>query len=545
MKRRGRPRHPDILTPREWEVLALLRDGLANPEIAERLGVTRDAVKYHVSEILSKLGVASREEAALWRPRERPWWAAAFAALGGAASRLPIVAKGVTIGASVAALAGLGLLAYGVLRSGDGENEKGTDVVSTAPPTSPGDVRASGERTLVSGSEISVLESYALIVVTGCFQCDGPNTGIARVYKLGDSVVSEIILDPTKLGFGPRPETIRKSPGGITEGQPYVGGVVATPDASEIWASICVQERCGIGGMNALTPGSQTAIVRSTDGGVTWTEMGRVGAGGGDVIATVGPGRVIVTFHEGDSSVLAYFPGFERLTPPEPGLSPLASIGGRVVWHSFENGRVWLGDELLRDFGDSVRVTYAFEVFAQPELQIGFALQTPGGSELRVVDSSGQEVSSYRYGRLALAHVDLGKGLMVGNADIDSSRLSQPLPDGSLTWLPAFFYLTSGEIRPIVDGFTTGSFLRNGRNHVIAAQTGPFLRAANTGSCLNVRETPDSAAAVIECVADGVLLLDAASASRLVAQTPVADGWLEVWTPSGHRGYASAEFLQR
>jgi len=48
MKRRGRPPHPDILTPREWEVLGLLRDCLSNPEIAERLGVTRDAVKYHV-----------------------------------------------------------------------------------------------------------------------------------------------------------------------------------------------------------------------------------------------------------------------------------------------------------------------------------------------------------------------------------------------------------------------------------------------------------------------------------------------------------------
>src|SRR2546426_10962791 len=65
MRRRGRPKHPDILTPREWEVLALLRDGLAKPEIAERLGVTRDAVKYHVSEILSKLALASREEAAV------------------------------------------------------------------------------------------------------------------------------------------------------------------------------------------------------------------------------------------------------------------------------------------------------------------------------------------------------------------------------------------------------------------------------------------------------------------------------------------------
>ncbi len=51
MGRRGRPRHPDILTPREWEVLALLREGLSNPEIAERLGISRDGVKFHVSEI--------------------------------------------------------------------------------------------------------------------------------------------------------------------------------------------------------------------------------------------------------------------------------------------------------------------------------------------------------------------------------------------------------------------------------------------------------------------------------------------------------------
>jgi DNA-binding NarL/FixJ family response regulator len=64
MAGRGRPRHPDILTPREWEVLALLRDGLSNEKIAERLDITVRTARYHVSEILSKLGVASREEAA-------------------------------------------------------------------------------------------------------------------------------------------------------------------------------------------------------------------------------------------------------------------------------------------------------------------------------------------------------------------------------------------------------------------------------------------------------------------------------------------------
>jgi len=51
------------LTPREREVLALMVDGLSNPEIADRLVVTRSTAKAHVSNILSKLGVSNRAEA--------------------------------------------------------------------------------------------------------------------------------------------------------------------------------------------------------------------------------------------------------------------------------------------------------------------------------------------------------------------------------------------------------------------------------------------------------------------------------------------------
>jgi len=55
---------PDLdLTSHERDVLALLVKGLTNPEIAERLSISRATVKVHISNILSKLGVSNRGEA--------------------------------------------------------------------------------------------------------------------------------------------------------------------------------------------------------------------------------------------------------------------------------------------------------------------------------------------------------------------------------------------------------------------------------------------------------------------------------------------------
>ena len=59
------------LTERERAVLALMVEGLNNTEIAERLVVSPSTIKSHVSNILAKLGVASRTEAAALAVRHR------------------------------------------------------------------------------------------------------------------------------------------------------------------------------------------------------------------------------------------------------------------------------------------------------------------------------------------------------------------------------------------------------------------------------------------------------------------------------------------
>ncbi len=63
------PAGPEALTPREREVIALLAEGLTNAELAERLFISPRTAAVHVSNILSKLALSSRTEAAAWAIR--------------------------------------------------------------------------------------------------------------------------------------------------------------------------------------------------------------------------------------------------------------------------------------------------------------------------------------------------------------------------------------------------------------------------------------------------------------------------------------------
>jgi Tol biopolymer transport system component/DNA-binding CsgD family transcriptional regulator len=99
----GAPRKPEW-TPRQREVLDLLARGYTNPQIAEALGITLDGAKWHVREVLTKLGVANREAAAEWWRRERSPLARLTGLLAAFASRAALAAAGALV-VGVAAIA--------------------------------------------------------------------------------------------------------------------------------------------------------------------------------------------------------------------------------------------------------------------------------------------------------------------------------------------------------------------------------------------------------------------------------------------------------
>ena len=69
---------------------------------------------------------------------------------------------------------------------------------------------------------------------------------------------------------------------------------------------------------------------------------------------------------------------------------------------------------------------------------------------------------------------------------------------------------------------------------------GPILRVADSGTCLNLREAPGTAAAVLQCFRDNVFLADSGERRDADGQT-----WAKVVGPGGINGWASLEYMER
>ena len=66
------PAPGDDLTAREREVLTLVAEGLANKQIARRLGISEKTVKTHLTNVFQRIGVTDRTQAAVWLLRHGP-----------------------------------------------------------------------------------------------------------------------------------------------------------------------------------------------------------------------------------------------------------------------------------------------------------------------------------------------------------------------------------------------------------------------------------------------------------------------------------------
>lgn len=127
-----RSRYTFDLSPRQREVLELIARGRTNAEIADALGISLDGVKWHVRELLGKLGVDSREEAAdLWRDSRRPGARVQrlFPAVLAGLSWRVAAAGGVVFAAVVAAIVG-----YAAFGSGSGSNPSAAIASATSSP---------------------------------------------------------------------------------------------------------------------------------------------------------------------------------------------------------------------------------------------------------------------------------------------------------------------------------------------------------------------------------------------------------------------------
>ena len=170
MNRRGRPPHPGPLTRREHEILDLVRQGLTNAQIADSLDIARETVKWHVSEILSKLGVETREEAAAWR-REEVSGEGWLKRLAGGALMLKLA------GASVvaAALVGTTALGWAVLQTtGDSGGEEAVAEKTSPHEGSPAEVIARSTPT-PRAHEIAVPTPESTPALPGLVESTGPH----------------------------------------------------------------------------------------------------------------------------------------------------------------------------------------------------------------------------------------------------------------------------------------------------------------------------------------------------------------------------------
>ncbi len=393
-------------------------------------------------------------------------------------------------------------------------------------------------------------DGLALIIEKGCWGCDGPSSHLERVYRDASGTV--------------RVEEVFRPSAGSS-----INGTAFTRDFSEMAVMVCVAaESCG--GMAPPKPGARSTLVRSTDGGMTWSEVKTFEEPLGLVTILRAGYAISVPSSAEDAELAALFayPSREWLGPPAGAEDPalVVSYGTRLLWRD-ANKTGFLGVD------GSPMLTTSLAGLADPQYGVWWLggnplsetmLVTPirTGSDLR------QVVAVYREGKLtALWRAPFDSSTLfnlgawiddhtaVGNVTIAYEPLraailakdpGYPITGGGFPGyafsFPAVIDVEAGTVTPIeVYGALSAPYEWN-RNLAAAIQRGPFARVTvGAGACLNVRVTPSLRADIMHCVADGVLLT---YKDRQTESSEDGIRWLRVTLPGAKAGWASTGYLE-
>ncbi|MGE5595278.1 MAG: LuxR C-terminal-related transcriptional regulator [Hyphomicrobiales bacterium] len=542
--------HRDIRwTPRQREVLDLLARRYTNAQIGQALGISLDGAKWHVSEIIGILGVDSREEAAdYWR--EYNGLPARLRRIASGIFAAPALLRTAAVAGGIAAVIAAGVI-YASLRS-VGEDDAHQPATPAATITAgagspPGNATPGPDTGPPGGETVAGVPVRPLTIATAsaefpkdaqlyygamAYQSEGNPNSLIRTYR---NAAGELVRDDL---FAPLQQY----------GQVYSWR--ADFDRGLVVAAVCTHGYCG--GMAAADPDATSQLYRSTDGGVTWNPLGGPLPRETFLVAATDDGAVLLTWDfsgQQPARRLWQLPSGQDVAAPSGSDGEPSFVRGiGLVWRAASGGFIDAGgNPVAGGFVPTMNSPNASPslVTAFPNGDVlvawsSFADKTyeeqPWNVYYAVVGQSGtvKQVWSYPGNQDIRAEALISPTLLLGNIALANGPRSVTGFDVE-TALIDIEHGTVTAIPEVAAGMGIGG---NTHPFTVGATGGPVLRVTNAGDCLNVRAQPDTAAPVLSCYADNVLLRDRGDSRE-------ADGitWLAVATPDGREGWASAEFL--
>jgi hypothetical protein len=352
------------------------------------------------------------------------------------------------------------------------------------------------------------------VVETGCIQCDGPTDALYRVWRNSGETHVDKLIDAAYSG---------SKDSAITS-------FALLPDLSEIVVTMCTE--CGTGKPLAESP---VTMFESKDGGVTWQVLTTTEAGKAMFVYAITPEGIVVDDQGGGH--LRYFNG-ALITPPEGANYLLydAHFSGEIHWAA-DDGSTVLDSQgntvaLVEPgsaihaiaMGDESNAPVTWEEFAGEGQSKAFT-----GWNVTTIGPDGK-LAGFRSQGYAAALIRLRSGALLGSmadsVNASGSGIGYVDPsNGTLTPIHGAL---------IAQPFGDGQNLV-GRNNLVAAFEGPFLRATTGSPCVSIRAEADISTAELTCAADGTLFYDLNSRVTVGAQT-----WVKVGLFDGRQGYTDA-----